>query len=114
MSIRRKGKLSKDVSLFFSKFNGNTNRFVYEQVDEYLNKIIELNPYKGEEKQAIDSFYSMLVEALKGNKDKVIEIYNNNNKIIKNNKHVIYVRYGNSNEYNQWLRDFLEINDCLF
>ena len=102
---------SLDVTLAFSKEKENTNRYVFKQVDEYLNKIIELNPHKGEHKQAIISFYSMMVEALKGNKDKMIEIYNKNKDIIQKNKYDIHARYSEWAKYNQWVSYYLGVEE---
>ncbi|MBR3627269.1 MAG: hypothetical protein IKN42_00305 [Elusimicrobia bacterium] len=102
---------SLDVTLVHSKENDNVNRYVFEQVDEYLRKIIELNPYDGEQRQAIISFYSMMVEALKGNKEKMIEIYSNHKDIIENNKYNIYTRFCDWKEYNQWVSNYLGIED---
>lgn len=100
---------SLDVTLVHSKENDNTNRYVFKQVEEYLNKIIELNPYEGEQRQAIISFYSMMVEALKGNKEKMFEIYNNNKEVIEKNKYKIYARIFDWNEYNKWVSHYLGI-----
>ena len=102
---------SLDVTLVHSKENDNVNRYVFKQVDEYLNKIIEMNPYEGEQKQAIISFYTMMVEALKGNKDKVLEIYKENKDIIEKNKYDIYARKCEWEEYNKWVSNYLGIEE---
>ncbi len=108
---------SLDVTLVHSKEkekenkNVNVNRYVFKQVDEYLNKVIELNPYEGEQRQAIISFYSMMVEALKGNKDKMVEIYNKNKDIIQRNKYKIYARSCDWKEYNKWVSYYLGIEE---
>jgi uncharacterized protein YicC (UPF0701 family) len=99
------------VTLVHSKENDNVNRYVFKQVDEYLNKIIEMNPYEGEQKQAIISFYTMMVEALKGNKDKVLEIYKENKDIIEKNKYDIYARKCEWEEYNKWVSNYLGIEE---
>ena len=102
---------SLDVTLVHSKENENVNRYVFYKIDEYLNKIIELNPYEGEQKQAIISFYRMMVEALKGNRDKMFEIYDKNKDVIQRNKYKIYARDCDWPEYNQWLRKYLGIDE---
>ena len=102
---------SLDVTLVHSKEKNNTNRYVFKQVEKYLNKVIELNPYEGEKKQAVICYYSMMVEALKGNKDKMLEIYSNNKNIIENNKYNICVRDCDWEEYNEWVSNYLGIEN---
>ena len=102
---------SLDVTLVHSKEKDNVNRYVFKQVDEYLKKVIELNPYDGDQKQAIISFYSMMVEALKGNKEKMFEIYSKYKNIIQNNKYNIYARSCDWKEYNEWVSNYLGIEN---
>lgn len=102
---------SLDVILVHSKENDNANRYVFKQVDEYYNKIIELNPYAGEHKQAIISFYNMMIQALKGNKEKMLDIYNKNKDIIEKNKYDIYARHCDWEEYNKWVSKYLGIDE---
>ena len=102
---------SLDVTLVHSKENENVNRYVFNQVEEYLDKVIELNSYEGEQKQAIISFYSMMVEALKGNKEKMFEIYQNNKNVIERNKYEIYARACDWKEYNKWVSNYLGIEN---
>lgn len=102
---------SLDVTLVHSKEKENTNRYVFKQVEEYLNKVIELNPYEGDRRQAIISFYSMMVEALKGNKEKMFEIYEKNKDVIEQNKYDIYARSCDWKEYNEWVSNYLGIKE---
>ena len=102
---------SLDVTLVHSKENDNVNRYVFKKVDEYLNKITEMNPYEGEHKQAIISFYGMMTEALKGNKDRMFEIYKENKDIIEKNKYDIYARHCDWEEYNKWVSSYLGIKE---
>ena len=102
---------SLDVTLVHSKEKDNTNRYVFKQVEKYLNNVIELNPYDGEQKQAVISFYSMMVEALKGNKERMFEIYSKNKNIIENNKYNIYARDCDWKEYNNWVSNYLGIEN---
>jgi hypothetical protein len=101
---------SLDVTLVHSKDYDNSNIYVFDKVNEYLKQVDLLNPYDEKRKEVIMSFYNMMYEALKGNKEKVKEIFNDSH-LINIDKNLIESRTCDWEEYNNWVSDYLGIQD---
>ncbi len=101
---------SLDVTLVHSKENDNANIYVFDKVEEYLKQIGLLNPYDEKRKEIIMNFYTMMFEALKGNKEKVAEIFKSSN-LINQDKGLIDARPCDTEEYNKWVSNYLGINN---
>lgn len=103
-------RYSLDTTLVHSKEKDNANVYVFEQVDEYLKQIDLLNPYDKKRKKIIMSFYGMMCEALKGNKEKVDEIFKTSN-LINEDRMLIEARPCDWEEYNKWVSAYLGLED---
>lgn len=103
-------RYSLDVTLIYSKENKNSNVYVFDKVKEYLRQIDLLNPFDEKRKKIIMSFYNMMYEALKGNKEKVKEIFNCGD-LMNVDKILIGARTYDWEEYNNWVSDYLGIKD---
>lgn len=101
---------SLDVTLIYSKEKENSNIYVFDKVEEYLKQIDLLNPYDEKRKKIIKSFYNMMYEALKGNKEKVRQIFNDSG-LINEDKRLIEARPCDWKKYNKWVSDYLGIQN---